>query len=621
MSIGVVDLHKRFGDTLVVSNVTCEIEDGELFVLLGGSGSGKSTILRIIAGLVEPDAGSVVLNGLDVTNLPSQARNTGVVFQNYSIFRHLTASQNIEFGLKVRAVPKAERGKRSNELLELVGLAGLGERYPQQLSGGQQQRVALARALAYRPKVLLLDEPFGALDQRIRKQLRESVKAIQRALKITTILVTHDQEEAFELGDRIGIIERGHLVETGAARQLYLRPRSEYVAGFLGDGNLLAGRINNQSIRLGECNIALRPGEIFEQGAPVRILFRPENVELSKQPITRAGIVNLGSARVLDGAFVGNAERLTLQMEQLGGVRSLVPAHGYGELRITIKALQRSSGSAAGFEAGERVQVGVSDYHLLPPSGLKVLGVLSSREPEPAALDYALGMADACLGELTVLGISELSPPDAAVTTRLALLRSRGESPIPRTSLRTGKIDDTLVLEAQAGAYELVVLATPNIVELASAGADEVLPALIEQVGVPVLLTRGSVCQLRRILICTGGGEPGKADIRFGSRLARLSGAHVTVFHARKVGLNSEDEARVRRHIEQAALLLESLGVHGDTKVGAAPAVNAILDEAARGEYDLIVIGAPSRDASARDLSSEVINRVIQPVVVVPLRD
>ena len=621
MSIALRDLHKRFSDTLVVSSVTCDIEDGEFFVLLGGSGSGKSTILRIIAGLVEPDAGSVKLHGLDVTNLPAQARNTGVVFQNYSIFRHLTASQNIEFGLKVRSVPTAERRKRSSELLELVGLAGLGDRYPQQLSGGQQQRVALARALAYRPKVLLLDEPFGALDQRIRKQLRESVKAIQRALKITTILVTHDQEEAFELGDRIGIIERGHLVETGAARQLYLRPQSEYVAGFLGDGNLLAGRINKQSIRLGECNIPLRRGELFEQGAPVRVLFRPENVVLSRSIDAQPNMVSLGRARILDRSFVGNAERVTLQMEQLGGVRSLVPAHSYGELRITIRALQRSASNDADFVVGEHVQVGISDYHLLPPAGLKVLGVLSSREPEPAALDYALGMANSCLGELTVLGISELSPPDAAVTTRLALFRSRGEDPIPRTSLRTGKIDEMLVLEAQAGAYELVVLATPPVVELAADGPDEVLPTLIEQVGVPILLTRGSVCQLRRILICTGGGEPGKADIRFGSRLARLSGAHVTIFHARKVGLSSEDEARVRRHIEQAALLLESLGVHGDTKVGAAPAVNAILDEAARGEYDLIVIGAPSRDAGARDLSSEVINRAVQPVVVVPLRD
>lgn len=621
MSISIRDLIKRFGDTLVVSNVTCDIEDGEFFVLLGGSGSGKSTILRIIAGLQSPDSGTIELHGQDVTNLPAQARNTGVVFQNYSIFRHLTAAQNIEFGLKVRGVNSAERVRRSSELLELVGLAGLGDRYPQQLSGGQQQRVALARALAYRPKVLLLDEPFGALDQRIRKQLRESIKAIQRALKVTTILVTHDQEEAFELGDRIGIIERGHLVETGAARQLYLKPRSEYVAGFLGDGNLLAGRINNNAIKLGDCRIALRSDELFEQGAPVRILFRPENVVLTKDINTQPNLVNLGNARVLDSAFLGNSERLTLQMEQLGGVRSLVPAHSYGELRITIRVLQRSGEGVQSFSVGERVQVGVSEYHLLPPAGLKVLGVLSSREPEPAALDYAFGMAEACLGELTVLGISEQSPPDAAVTTRLALIRSRGEAPIPRTSLRTGKIGEMLVLEAQAGGYELIVLPTPAIVELADSDFDDVLPALVEQVGVPVLLTRGSVCQLRRILICTGGGEPGKADIRFGARLARLSGAHVTIFHARKVGLNPDDEARVRRHIDQAALLLESFGVQGETKVGAAPAVNAILDEAARGEYDLIVIGAPRRYAGSRDLSSELINRVLQPVVVVPLRD
>ena len=199
----------------MVKNLSLEVADGELFVLLGSSGSGKSTILRMIAGLTSCDSGRILLQGRDVTPLAAQARGTGFVFQNYSIFRHMSLAENIEFGLKIRKVPKPERAKRCEELLDLVGLAGLGDRYADQISGGQQQRVALARALAYEPSVLLLDEPLGALDVKIRAQLRRSLKEIQRRLKVTTILVTHDQEEAYELADRIGVLERGVLLEVG----------------------------------------------------------------------------------------------------------------------------------------------------------------------------------------------------------------------------------------------------------------------------------------------------------------------------------------------------------------------------------------------------------------------
>jgi sulfate/thiosulfate transport system ATP-binding protein len=208
MSIILTNLTKRYDANVVVNDVSLEVNDGELFVLLGGSGSGKSTILRLIAGLIEPENGRIELNGRDVTYLPPQERGTGFVFQNYSIFRHMTVAQNVEFGLQIRRISPDKRRERSAELLELVGLAGLGGRYADQLSGGQQQRVALARALAYEPAVLLLDEPFGALDVKIRAQLRKSLREIQRKLQVTTILVTHDQEEAFELADRIGVPSR-----------------------------------------------------------------------------------------------------------------------------------------------------------------------------------------------------------------------------------------------------------------------------------------------------------------------------------------------------------------------------------------------------------------------------
>ena len=206
MSILLENVSKRYGQQAVVNNVSLEIKDGEFFVLLGSSGSGKTTILNIIAGLTSAEQGRVLLHGRDVTNVATQKRNVGFVFQNYALFEYMTVAENIEFGLQIRKVPKKERQLKRDELLELVGLVGLGDRMPRQLSGGQQQRVALARALVLEPDVLLLDEPLGALDAKIRVDLRRSLKNIQRQLGVATILVTHDQEEAFDLADRIGVM-------------------------------------------------------------------------------------------------------------------------------------------------------------------------------------------------------------------------------------------------------------------------------------------------------------------------------------------------------------------------------------------------------------------------------
>ncbi|PYU87016.1 MAG: sulfate ABC transporter ATP-binding protein, partial [Acidobacteria bacterium] len=257
MSIALEQIAKHFGRQVIVDRVSLEVREGELFVLLGASGSGKSTILRITAGLLAPDHGRVLLHGRDVTGLPPQKRDVGFVFQNYTVFRHMTVAENIEFGLKIRRVPAAERRRRRDQLLDLVGLAGLGKRFPGQLSGGQLQRVAIARALAYEPKVLLLDEPFGALDVKIRTQLRRSLKEIQRKLGVTAILVTHDQEEAFELADRIGVLERGRLLEVGTAETLYAQPRSLSVATFLGGGAVLTGRAEKGAACFGEICLPL----------------------------------------------------------------------------------------------------------------------------------------------------------------------------------------------------------------------------------------------------------------------------------------------------------------------------------------------------------------------------
>src|SRR5437867_2992379 len=279
MSIVLDQLLKRYEGHPVVNHMSLEVADGEFFVLLGPSGSGKSTLLRMIAGLVDTDGGRIVLHGREVTHLPPQARGIGLVFQNYALFRQMSVAENIEFPLRIRTVPAAERRRRRAELLELVGLAGLGSRFPAQLSGGQQQRVALARALAHRPEVLLLDEPFGALDARIRTELRRTVHSIQRELRITTIFVTHDQEEAFELADRMGVMNFGRLLEVGPPNELYLRPQTEFVATFLGTANLMVGEVTRDGVRLGPVHFPLstRPAAVGE-ARRVQVLFRPEDV-------------------------------------------------------------------------------------------------------------------------------------------------------------------------------------------------------------------------------------------------------------------------------------------------------------------------------------------------------
>ncbi|HYB52415.1 MAG TPA: ABC transporter ATP-binding protein, partial [Thermoanaerobaculia bacterium] len=318
MSIALENVSKRYAGQTIVDRVSLEVQTGELFVLLGASGSGKSTILRLISGLLPPDEGAVLLGGRDVTALPPQKRDVGFVFQNYSIFRHMTVAENIEFGLRIRRVPAAERQSRREELLDLVGLAGLGSRYDSQLSGGQLQRVALARALAYKPTVLLLDEPFGALDVKIRAQLRQNLKQVQKSLGVTTILVTHDQEEGFELGQRIGVIDRGRLLEVGAPEDLYAHPRSLFAATFLGAGTILVGRCRSERVELGPLTLPIPPDVPHDEGDRVRVLFRPEHVTLSgAEPPPSAAV--LGRAESFEETFSGSTRRVHLRLPPVSG--------------------------------------------------------------------------------------------------------------------------------------------------------------------------------------------------------------------------------------------------------------------------------------------------------------
>jgi sulfate transport system ATP-binding protein len=241
VSIEVESISKRFGDAVALDDVSLEVPSGSLTALLGPSGGGKSTLLRIIAGLDTADSGIVSIEGEDLTHTPARSRGVGFCFQHYAPFRHLTVRRNVAFGLEIRHRPKAEIKARVDELLELVGLAHLGERYPSQLSGGQRQRMALARALAIEPKVLLLDEPFGALDAQVRAQLRLWLRDLHATLPVTTVLVTHDQEEAMEVADRLAIINHGRLEQVGAPADMYDHPANEFVLTFLGSATRLGG--------------------------------------------------------------------------------------------------------------------------------------------------------------------------------------------------------------------------------------------------------------------------------------------------------------------------------------------------------------------------------------------
>jgi sulfate transport system ATP-binding protein len=257
MSIEVRHISKRFGPFIAVDDVTLEVESGSLTALLGPSGSGKSTLLRIVAGLEWPDVGEVLISGQDATALAPQKRGVGFVFQHYAAFKHMTVRDNVAFGLRVRKRPKPEIRDRVDELLRLVQLQDFGHRYPAQLSGGQRQRMALARALAPEPRVLLLDEPFGALDSRVRAELRNWLRRLHDEVHVTTVFVTHDQEEAMEVADQIAVLDHGRLQQVGTPRELYDEPETEFVMRFVGDASSLDGEL----VRPHDIDLAHEPVE------------------------------------------------------------------------------------------------------------------------------------------------------------------------------------------------------------------------------------------------------------------------------------------------------------------------------------------------------------------------
>ena len=289
VAVALHDLRRAYGPVLALDGLTLDIAPGEFVALLGPSGCGKTTALRVLAGLEDPDTGRVEVDGRDITAVPTSARDMGMVFQAYSLFPHMTARQNVEFGLQLRRIPAARRRARAAEMLDLVGLSGEAERYAHQLSGGQQQRVALARALAIEPQVLLLDEPLSALDAKVRVQLRAEIRRIQLEVGTTTLFVTHDQEEALAVADRVGVMRAGNLEQLAAPQDLYSRPATAFVADFVGLTNRLPALVQDGHAQVLGTSVPLLPGSA--QSGTATVLIRPESIAVTADPAGRATVV------------------------------------------------------------------------------------------------------------------------------------------------------------------------------------------------------------------------------------------------------------------------------------------------------------------------------------------
>ena len=350
-------LCKRYGSAVAVDDVSLAIRAGELLTLLGPSGCGKTTTLRCIGGFVRPDAGTVAIGGEDVTGLPPYRRNIGMVFQSYALFPHLTVFENVAFGLRIRGVPSPDLTARVWRGLESVRLQGLSERLPKQLSGGQQQRVALARALVYEPRVLLLDEPLSNLDAKLRVEMRLEIRAIQRQVGLTAIYVTHDQEEALSISDRVAVMREGRIEQLASPSELYHAPRTPFIANFVGTSNVLEGEVvgidavgGRARVRVfGAFTLEVAPPPGIMTGQPIWVIARPETITLA--PAEKAVQAGHPIGKVVAATFLGAVLRIRVEVDP--GVGILVDV--------------QNAGTRAEYAEGDRVGV------LLDPERLVIL--------------------------------------------------------------------------------------------------------------------------------------------------------------------------------------------------------------------------------------------------------
>lgn len=618
MSIILDQLTKRYGGHPVVNNVSLEVADGEFFVLLGSSGSGKTTVLSTIAGLTETDQGRVILHGRDVTHLPPQERRIGFVFQNYALFQYMTVADNIEFGLSIRKVSKAERRRRRDELLELVGLAGLGKRMPRQLSGGQQQRVALARALAHQPEALLLDEPLGALDAKIRSELRRTLRTIQRELGITTILVTHDQEEAFELADRLGVMNFGRLLEVGPPDELYQRPQTEFVAAFLGTANLLVGKRAAGGVQVGPVQFPL-PGErggslAFPrpQDERVQVLFRPEDVVIGQSAALDCPL--LGQGQVEQITYSGSFQRLRLRLPMIPGVRPIAPPVPYGEDAILVEVTRvQDQVDRLPLQTGDSIWVGVRRVHALTHPGLRFLIATDDSERAHAALDMGGQIARLAHARTTLLGYGLKGE---ALQRHLQTAKEQMGSGLAGLEARAtlDPLAEAVAREVERRPCDLVVLG-------AGGREDQALAEQILQVGEHhLLLVSHRQTALSRALICVTSGEPGKDDVLFAGRLIRHLGAEATLLSVIPEGNDQHlERERTERFLASGVRSLDLLGVPAKTVIRTGAVSAEINNELTEGKYDFLVLGSPLAGLDGQITLTGVVGQLMNKVIDIPI--
>ena len=316
----VEDVSKRFGQVAALDHVSLLVERGELLTILGPSGSGKTTLLKVVAGFEAPDSGRVTVDGVEITVRPPAKRDIGMVFQNYALFPHLSVRRNVAFPLEMRDVARAEIDRRVTDALGLVELAGYDERLPRQLSGGQQQRVALARAIVFNPRLLLLDEPFGALDRKLRETMQLEVRRLQRRLGLTTIFITHDQEEALVLSDRVAVMNKGAIQQIATTTEIYERPASDFVADFVGESNIFHGIAGAGGIVVLEGGRTLRIARALAAGRKVGVLIRPERFAVT--------VANQFAGEVIEAIYLGSSFKLRLRTGDGLSVIVRQPARG-----------------------------------------------------------------------------------------------------------------------------------------------------------------------------------------------------------------------------------------------------------------------------------------------------
>ncbi|HJW13354.1 MAG TPA: universal stress protein, partial [Thermoanaerobaculia bacterium] len=465
--------------------------------------------------------------------------------------------------------------------------------------------LALARALAYEPKVLLLDEPFGALDVKIRTQLRRSFREIQKRLGVTTVLVTHDQEEAFEIADRIGVVERGRLIEVGRPEELYSKPGSLFAATFLGAGTVLVGRSREGRAEIGPLALEVPPNMPHKEGEPVRVLIRPEQVELSEQAVPDQPA--LGRGRVVESSFAGALRRVRLRVPRLPRTRQVSPSLPYGEEGLLIEAALPASQ-----QIPEEAWVTLKGWSILqqPSPSLLVADPLTGVRPP---VEPARPVAAALGASIVVLGVAEGPEPAESLRERL---KGEFESVVSEIRVRTGHPTEQLREEQAENFYDLIVVGATG----GQAIRNTPVRRFIREASTPLLFNPARE-EFRRVLICTAVGEPGKSDVRVGGWLAGRLGARVTLLH---ISRDSSAPPRwIRAHLDQGIATLSAFDVEAEARVRQAPsALEGILMEARHGDYDLVVVGVHgprARTVTGRDdVTLQILDSSNRPVLVVP---